>query len=110
MTAASYLGVGGYGWVALLGAALAGLLLADALAGHLTRGFERAAQYVPFAAGLPFVAAAVAAAAVGPGWASGLFLPLFNWLSGPPAMAPSLFVTLAFLGLTAIHLIPGGPP
>lgn len=272
----SYLAVGAFSWVALLAAALAALLLADALAGHLVRGFERAAQYLPFAVGLPFVAAAVAAAAAGPGWTTGvlrvagwllaaaglvgagfhhvhgmarkpggyrwalhhamygapplaplglslagivgvvaaagiageprwlglalrpllllavalglagallqaallhlrgafnnalmylpfttpllaaalaagaaaapgpmllaataallwltalvgfiglgmhlrgfdrqrggLFLPLFNWLSGPPAMAPSLFVALAFLGLTAIHLIPGGPP
>lgn len=39
----------------------------------------------------------------------GLFLPLFNWLSGPPAMAPALFVALAFVGLAAIHLIPEAP-
>ncbi len=272
----SYLAVGAYSWVALLSALLALLLLADAVAGHLARDFERPAQYVPIAIGTPFVVAALAAAvAGGPGlaaaglrltgwlmaaagligagfhhwygmarkpggyrWAlhhamygapplaplgltlvgvigvlasaglageagvlgiglrpllllavvvglggvllqvvvlhyrgafnnalmylpftapvlavvlgtavvvapgpglllatgiffwltalvgfvglgmhlrgfdrqrGGLFLPLFNWLSGPPAMAPSLFVALAFLGLAAIHLVPGGP-
>jgi len=273
----SYLAVGAFSWVALLGSLLAMLLLADAAAGHLARGFDRPAQYVPFAVGVPFALIAVAAAvAGGPGWAAaglrltgwlmaaagligtgfhhwhgmarkpggyrwalhhamygapplaplglalvgvigmaasagiagethalgialrplllltvamglagallqaavlhlrgafnnalmylpftapllaaalaacatlapaplllavtaalfwltalvgfiglgmhlrgfdrqrgGLFLPFLNWLSGPPAMAPSLFVALAFLGLTAIHLIPGGPP
>jgi len=273
----SYLAVGAFSWVALLSALLALLLLADAVAGHLARDFERPAQYVPFAVGVPFVLTAVAAAgAGGPGWAvaglrltgclmaaagligagfhhwygmarkpggyrwalhhamygapplaplgltlagvvgvlasaglageagvlgiglrplllvavvvglggvllqvvvlhyrgafnnvlmylpftapllavmlgaaavaapgpglllavgilfwltamvgfvglgmhlrgfdrqhGGLFLPLFNWLSGPPAMAPALFVVLASLGLAAVHLVPGGPP
>jgi len=272
----TYLGLGGYEWVALLAAAIAAVLLADALAGHLVRGFDRPVQYVPFAVGLPFVASAVGSIAAGPGWATvalrligwlmvaaglvgagfhhvygmarkpggyrwalhhamygapplaplglalaglagvvaaaglagearvlgaglrplllltvalglagallqaavlhyrgafnnalmylpftapvlamvlaaaasvapgpallagtafllwltalvgfvglgmhlrgfdrqrgGLFLPLFNWLSGPPAMAPLLFVALAFLGLVAVHLVPGRPP
>ncbi len=90
MTAGSYLGLGGYGWVALLAAALASLLLADALAGHLARGFDRPAQYLPFIVGLPFVLGAVAAAAAGPGWATAA-LRLLGWLMVATGLAGAGF-------------------
>lgn len=107
---------------------------------HYRGAFNNALTYLPFTAPLlAVVLGATAVVAPGPGlllatgilfWLTalvgfvglgmhlrgldrqhgGLFLPLFNWLSGPPAMAPSLFVALAFLGLAAIHLVPGGPP
>ncbi len=35
---------------------------------------------------------------------AGLYVPLFNWLQGPPAFAPALFAGLAALGLIAIAL------
>ena len=35
---------------------------------------------------------------------AGLYVPLFNWLQGPPALAPGLFAGLAALGLVAIGL------
>jgi len=35
----------------------------------------------------------------------GLYVPLFNWLSGPPAVAPGIFSALALIGLAAIHLL-----
>ena len=34
----------------------------------------------------------------------GLYVPLFNWLQGPPAFAPALFAGLAALGLVATAL------
>jgi hypothetical protein len=35
----------------------------------------------------------------------GLYVALFNWLEGPPAFAPALFVALAANGLIAIYLL-----
>lgn len=35
---------------------------------------------------------------------AGLYVPLFNWLQGPPAFAPALFAGLAALGLVATAL------
>ncbi|MGH8137581.1 MAG: hypothetical protein ACREVV_05220 [Steroidobacteraceae bacterium] len=36
---------------------------------------------------------------------AGLYVPLFNWLQGPPAMAPALFVGLAAIGLVTTGLL-----
>jgi len=33
---------------------------------------------------------------------AGLYVPLFNWLQGPPAFAPALFAGLAALGLVLV--------
>lgn len=35
----------------------------------------------------------------------GLYLALFNWLEGPPAFAPAIFVILSAVGLVTIHLL-----
>jgi hypothetical protein len=35
---------------------------------------------------------------------AGLYVPLFNWLQGPPALAPALFAGFAALGLVAVGL------
>ncbi len=35
---------------------------------------------------------------------AGLYVPLFNWLQGPPAFAPALFAGLAALGLVVMTL------
>jgi hypothetical protein len=35
----------------------------------------------------------------------GLYLVLFNWLEGPPAFAPAIFVILSAVGLVTIHLL-----
>ena len=36
---------------------------------------------------------------------AGLYVPLFNWLQGPPAFAPTLFVGLAAIGLVTTGLL-----
>jgi hypothetical protein len=36
---------------------------------------------------------------------AGLYVPLFNWLQGPPASAPALFAGLAAMGLVATGLL-----
>ena len=36
---------------------------------------------------------------------AGLYVPLFNWLQGPPAFAPALFVGLAAIGLVTTGLL-----
>jgi hypothetical protein len=36
---------------------------------------------------------------------AGLYIPLFNWLQGPPAFAPALFVGLAAIGLVTTGLL-----
>jgi hypothetical protein len=36
---------------------------------------------------------------------AGLYVPLFNWLQGPPASAPALFVGLAAIGLVTTGLL-----
>lgn len=36
---------------------------------------------------------------------AGLYVPLFNWLQGPPASAPALFVGLAAIGLVTTRLL-----
>jgi hypothetical protein len=36
---------------------------------------------------------------------AGLYVPLFNWLEGPPAFAPVLFVGLAAIGLVTTGLL-----
>ena len=51
MTHATFLGLGGYRWVALVIAGLTLLLLGDALAGHYRSGFRRWVQYLPFVSG-----------------------------------------------------------
>lgn len=86
----TYLGLGGYEWVALLAAVVAAVLLADALAGHLVRGFDRPVQFVPFAVGLPFVAVSVASVAAGPGWATDV-LRLLGWLMVAAGLAGAGF-------------------
>jgi hypothetical protein len=35
----------------------------------------------------------------------GLYLALFNWLEGPPAFAPGLFIGLAAVGLVTVYLL-----
>ena len=61
MTGTPFIGLYPFQWLGLLAAALALLLVADALAGHYRSGFVSRAQYVPFVSGGLLIASAVAA-------------------------------------------------
>ncbi|MFL6208715.1 MAG: hypothetical protein ACJ74W_07665 [Pyrinomonadaceae bacterium] len=66
MTGTPFIGLYPFQWVALLVAALALVLAADALAGHYRSGFVSRAQYVPFvSSGLLIVSALTAVVAPG---------------------------------------------
>ena len=81
MIGTPFIGLYPFQWVALLVAALALLLAADALAGHYRSGFVFRAQYVPFVSGgLLIVSAIVAAASPGATWANAA-LRAAGWLA-----------------------------
>ncbi len=61
MTGTPFIGLYPFQWVALVVAALALLLLADALAGHYRSGFVFRSQYAPFVSGGLLIVSAVAA-------------------------------------------------
>jgi len=61
VTGAPFIGLYPFQWIGLLAAALALLLVADALAGHYRSGFAFRSQYAPFVSGGLLIASAVAA-------------------------------------------------
>ena len=56
MTGATFIGLYPFQWIALVTAALALLLVGEALVGHYRKGFALRAQYVPFVSGGVLVA------------------------------------------------------
>lgn len=118
----------------LIAVALAGAILQSGVL-HYRGSFNNPAMYAPFAAPLlavfaslwiilaPSRAAWVALSIllwltfltgfVGLGMhlrgvgrqMGGLYVTIFNWLEGPPAFAPALFIGLAAVGLVTIYLL-----
>lgn len=81
MTGTPFIGLYPFQWIALIAAALALLLVADALAGHYRSGFVFRSQYAPFiGGGLLIVSAVMAAIAPKADWVS-MMLRVTGWLA-----------------------------
>ena len=81
MTGTPFIGLYPFQWLALITAALALLLVGEALVGHYRKGFVLRAQYAPLVSGGVLIASAVAAAlAPGSAWAN-TALSAAGWLA-----------------------------